>query len=174
MTVGSVCHWEMCWTAQQDDHVTQRALQQPVTVYMHIYSCVCARSAVFVQQIRLYMLSRLRRRWRHAAVARIQRLIGKRMLQSDAQSRLVAQCSAQLCIPPNSLLPLLHLWRHVSVYVCVRVCLYMVRIQRISLGCKPSTCVDKWGRSSGEGYGWQLVDYRSEAQAAHCHFPTGV
>lgn len=44
-------------------------------------------------------------------------------VESDAQSRLVVQGSAQLCIPHGSLLPLLRLWRRVCVYinVCVDV-----------------------------------------------------
>lgn len=37
---------------------------------------------------------------------------------------------------------------------------------RISVGCEPSSCIDKWRGSSGEGYGWQLVDYRSGAHTS--------
>lgn len=85
-----------------------------------------------------------------------ERLIGKWMLCLDSQSRLVVQGSAQLCIPHASLLYTISL---VEAYVCVIVCvyecasLYMVRTQRISVSCEPSPCLDKWRRSSGEGYG---------------------
>ena len=84
-----------------------------------------------------------------------ERLIGK--LHSDSQSRLVVQASAQLCIPRASRLPPFHLRRRVCVCVCVCVSkcasLYMVCTQRISVSCEPSASVDKWKRSSGEGYG---------------------